>query len=94
MWKIIDNILTNDQFIDMPESQMSAPYPDMLWRIDTLYNNGFPFTKLMPGILGVNLQPVKRKYIHVYDIGTKQDEFNGNGLAMTEIGRASCRERV
>lgn len=34
MWKIIDNILTNDQFTDMPESPMSAPYPDALWRLD------------------------------------------------------------
>lgn len=94
MWKIIDNILTNDQFADMPESPMSAPYPDMLWRIDTLYNNGFPFTKLMPGILGVNLQPVKRKYIHVYDIGTKQDEFNSNGLAILSPTKCTVTEEL
>lgn len=33
-WKIVDNILTNDQFTEMPESPMSAPYPDALWRIE------------------------------------------------------------
>ena len=39
--------------IDAPEPTeyaMAAPYPDSLWRINPIYNNGYPFNALMAGI--------------------------------------------
>ena len=35
---------------DIIEPAMTAPYPDSLWRINPIYNNGYPFNALMAGI--------------------------------------------
>lgn len=45
-----DGFPTNTDFIPAPEKAMTAPFPDAMWRIDPTINDGFPFTKLMPGM--------------------------------------------
>lgn len=35
---------------DIIEPAMAAPYPAQLWRINPIYNNGYPFNALMAGI--------------------------------------------
>lgn len=47
-WKIINDEITNDEFISQPDSYLSQPYPSALWRVDDEHNQGFPFTELMP----------------------------------------------
>lgn len=68
---------------DPPEYAMHAPYPASLWRIDAAYNNGYPFTALMPDIESLNLWILpQRPLIHVY--GEKTTNFNTNGYAIIE----------
>lgn len=50
MWMILDDELTNTDFLPLPEHAMQAPYPSSLWRIDEEYNNGFPWHELLPDI--------------------------------------------
>lgn len=46
-----DGYPTNDQFIPLPEKAMQRPYPDALWRIDPDVNDGYPYNKLIPGMV-------------------------------------------
>lgn len=47
-WVIIDNQLTNTEFIAMPEKPFVGDSPFTMWRIDPNINNGMPFSPLMP----------------------------------------------
>lgn len=78
-----DGFPTNTEFIAAPEKAMTAPFPDAMWRIDPLANDGFPFTALMPRIQKLNLriQPSK-PLLHVY--GNQETDFDGNGYAIIE----------
>lgn len=46
-----DGFPTNTDFIAVPEKAMQRPFPDALWRIDADVNDGFPYNKLIPGML-------------------------------------------
>lgn len=48
-WYIVNDEITNEFFIEMPESYMVKPYPLALWRIDPRYNRGFPYTEIVVG---------------------------------------------
>lgn len=49
-WVIIDNQLTNTEFIAMPEKPFVGDSPFTMWRIDPNINNGMPFSPLMIGL--------------------------------------------
>lgn len=88
-WHIINGQITNEKFIDLPESSMSKPYPHALWRIDVTRNRGFPFNELMIGIIGIDLKSLEREHvIRSYDMHEPQDGFDGNGLAI--LNPISC----
>ena len=48
-WYIVNNEITNEFFIEIPEAYMVKPYPLALWRIDSRYNRGFPYTEIVVG---------------------------------------------
>lgn len=80
-----DGFPTNTDFIAIPEKAMQRPFPDALWRIDADVNDGFPYNKLIPGMLPrpIVLTPLIREHvIRVYDMSEQQDGFHGNGLAI------------
>ena len=80
-WQIIDGQITNENFIPMPE--LYDTQPDALWRIDSNTNLGFPYNKLMIGLVGIDLWALDREHvIRVYDMHEPQDGFDGNGLAV------------
>ena len=80
-WEIIDGLITNENFIPMPE--LYDTQPDALWRIDSNTNLGFPYNKLMIGLVGIDLWALDREHvIRVYDMHEPQDGFDGNGLAV------------
>ena len=60
-------------------------YPDILWRVDGVTNNGMIYSPLIPGMQPVEIpmyiQP-PRPMIHVYDSRDKQ--MSGNGYAILE----------
>lgn len=50
-WYIgLDGELHNTNFIDLPDTAMSQPYPDALWRITEGVNDGLPYNMLMPDV--------------------------------------------
>ena len=80
-WEIIDGQITNENFIPMPE--LYDTQPDVLWRIDSNTNLGFPYNKLMIGLVGIDLWALDREHvIRIYDMHEPQDGFDGNGLAV------------
>ncbi len=80
-WHIVDGQITNENFIPMPE--LYDTQPDALWRIDSNTNLGFPYNKLMIGLVGIDLWALDREHvIRVYDMHEPQDGFDGNGLAV------------
>jgi hypothetical protein len=46
-----DGYPTNVLFPELPASPMEKPYPKALWRIDPLFNGGYPYHELMPGLV-------------------------------------------
>lgn len=48
-WKYLNNQLLPKNAPDLP-SAMSKPYPTSVWRMDPWWNNGLPYTMLMPDI--------------------------------------------
>lgn len=49
VWRMsVDNEIYNQEFIPIPDSPMTRPYPDALWRIDSNINENTPYNKLMP----------------------------------------------
>ena len=80
-WHIVGGQITNENFIPMPE--LYDTQPDALWRIDSNTNLGFPYNKLMIGLVGIDLWALDREHvIRVYDMHEPQDGFDGNGLAV------------
>ena len=76
---------------------------DWVFRINENVNNGYmflPFSKYPSGSSGGGDNPeqpmwaVERRHIHVYDIGTKQDEFNSNGLAILNPTECKITEEL
>lgn len=66
-----------------PEYAMQAPYPDSVFHIDPVYNNGYPFNALMPDIPIINVYPeIRENVIRVFDKSEPQNGFTGNGLAI------------
>ena len=48
-WSIDDSDnIVNEYFIDMPEYVMTEPYPSALWRVNSQYNQGFPYNEVAP----------------------------------------------
>ena len=74
---------TNTDFIAIPEKAIAQPYPHALWRIESAYNDGIPFNRLMIGISAINMwiQP-EQPLIHVYS--SQEEEFTTNGYAICE----------
>lgn len=82
-WEIIDGLITNENFIPMPE--LYDTLPDALWRIDQMYNQGFPFNNLMIGLSSYTINPVEQyNYISIYDMWTPQNSFENNGICLLE----------
>ena len=50
--------IENDQMVDVPEHFIAPPYPDALWRIDGINNDGYPFHYLLPDMVRLNNQPL------------------------------------
>lgn len=76
---------------------------DWVFRINENVNNGYmflPFSKYPSGSSSGGDDPeqpmwaVERGHIHVYDIGTKQDEFNSNGLAILNPTECKITEEL
>ena len=82
-WVIIDNQLTNTEFIAMPEKPFVGDSPFTMWRIDPNINNGMPFSPLMIGLRAIQMyiQP-SRPLIHAYS--SREVNFNSNGYAIIE----------
>lgn len=78
------HLLTEDMPADVPEL-FATGYPDILWRVDGVTNNGMIYSPLIPGMQPVEIpmyvQP-PRPMIHVYDSRDKQ--MSGNGYAILE----------
>lgn len=78
------HLLTEDMPAVVPEL-FSDGYPDILWRVDGVTNNGMIYSPLIPGMQPVEIpmyiQP-PRPMIHVYDSRDKQ--MSGNGYAILE----------
>lgn len=47
-WTVENEQLINTEFIDMPSFE--SPYPDVLWRVDSMANDGYPYHALLPDI--------------------------------------------
>ena len=82
--------IANDELrtLDMPDDTpvlYETDYPDMIWRVDGVTNNGMIYSPLIPGMQPVEIpmyiQP-PRPMIHVYDSRDKQ--MSGNGYAILE----------
>ena len=80
-----DGNLTNERFNPAPDV-MSKPLPYQYWRIEPLGHNGYPYHELLPGIEHIHPTPVPERppedYICIFDMETKQTEFEGHGLAV------------
>lgn len=76
------HLLTEDMPADVPEL-FATGYPDILWRVDGVTNNGMIYSPLIPGMQPptMEIQP-PRPMIHVYDSRDKQ--MSGNGYAILE----------
>ncbi len=78
------HLLTEDMPAVVPEL-FATGYPDILWRVDGVTNNGMIYSPLIPGMQPVEIpmyvQP-PRPMIHVYDSRDKQ--MSGNGYAILE----------
>ena len=78
------HLLTEDMPAVVPEL-FATDYPDILWRVDGVTNDGMIYSPLIPGMQPVEIpmyvQP-PRPMIHVYDSRDKQ--MSGNGYAILE----------
>lgn len=87
-----DGYPTSTEFPALPKP-MEKPYPYVVWRIDPLVNNGYPYNRMLAGVpgIGVDIWALEREnVIRSYDISTPQDGFGGNGLAI--LDPVSCIE--
>lgn len=51
--------LNNINFIELPDSSMSKPYPHALWRVNTNVEDGFPYNLIFLDIIeAINYPPV------------------------------------
>lgn len=84
-WEVTEDGLVNTAFPTTPD-RMTEPYPLQYWRVNKLAHNGLPFHELLPGIEYIVPTPVEERpvedYICIFDLLTKQDEFEGHGLAV------------
>lgn len=89
-WVIQNGKLTNTEFIEMPESPLTAPYTASVWRIDPLVNNGRPYHDNMIGLpkLNVYIEP-SEPLIHVYS--PLETDFEHNGLAIIDASECEVR---
>lgn len=88
-WKIQtgknDGYPFSDDFLDRPEKSMDLPFPNGLWRITALYNDGYPYHWLIPMGQGIDMWSMAHeKEIRVYDLHEPQTGFDHNGLAVLE----------
>lgn len=76
------HLLTEDMPAVVPEL-FATGYPDILWRVDGVTNNGMIYSPLIPKMQPptMEIQP-PRPMIHVYDSRDKQ--MSGNGYAILE----------
>lgn len=49
-WNYINGKLVPKFAPAVPKESMSEPYPKSVWRMDPWWNNGFPYTMLMPNV--------------------------------------------
>lgn len=78
-----------------PEYAMQAPYPDSLWRINAIYNNGYPFNMLMPDVPRMLAPPVgQRPYVCLYRFNTPQDGFGGHGMFVLTPTKCTITEEL
>lgn len=90
-WVIREDELTRDDFLEPPEKYMTKPYPALLWRIDGVTQSGFPYHEMLPDLEVNTFRPVYQpEYITVYDMHTKQDQFDTHGLAV--LSPTQCLE--
>lgn len=88
-WKI-DHTKNDDypfspDFIDTSEKSVNLPFPNGLWRITPLYNDGYPYHWLMPMETGIDIWSMAHeREIRVYDIHEPQAGFDHNGLAVLD----------
>lgn len=84
-WEVTEDGLVNTAFPTTPE-RMTEPYPLQYWRVNKLAHNGLPYHELLPGIEYIVPTPVEERpvedYICIFDMLTKQNEFEGHGLAV------------
>jgi phage minor structural protein len=76
------HLLTEDMPAEIPQL-FATGYPDILWRVDGITNNGMIYSPLIPMMQPptMEIQP-PRPMIHVYDSRDKQ--MSGNGYAILE----------
>ena len=80
--------LRNADYLSSFEGYGHSRFPigdgDDDWHVgDIEVNGGYPYIPKMIGLPRLELHPVEQSpYISVFDIGTKQHEFTGNGLAI------------
>ena len=90
-WVILDDELTNTEFIGLTEKAMMKPYPKALWRTDYELDPAAPSHLLTPEVMNITIQPVAQKpYITIHDAYTEKNDFDNNGLAV--LDPISCKE--
>lgn len=89
--------IANDELrtLDMPNDTpvlYETSYPDMIWRVDGVTNDGNIYSPLIPGMQPVDIPMYSmsvRPLIHAYD--SRDTDFTGNGYAIIEP--ISCQIR-
>lgn len=87
-WYIDENgIISNTEFIEMPEKYMSKPYPMALWRIEPTINNGFPFNELMPDMVptGAFMNAVNLQTVYIPRTCKKIGAFSFRNTALKKV---------
>lgn len=93
--KIANDELRTFEMPDEVPTLYETDYPDMIWRVDGVTNNGNIYSPLIPG-----MQPVERpmwaqeprKLIHVHD--SRDIVLSGNGYAILEPISCTVRQEL
>jgi hypothetical protein len=85
-WIMTADGLVNPDMPPIAETCIATPYPAQYWRIKPGTHNGRLYHDLLPNVTSVIPSPVEERpvssYICVYDMETKQDNFEDHGLAV------------
>lgn len=85
-WVMTADGLVNPDMPPIAETCIAEPYPAQYWRIKPGTHNGRLYHDLLPNVTSVIPSPVEERpvssYICVYDMETKQDNFEDHGLAV------------